>query len=60
MEVPMRGLLARFLNDESGLETIEYAILAFICVNVAVLGYSTLAGAISTKFTGIAHDPTMR
>ena len=56
----MRGLLARFLNDESGLETIEYAILAFICVNVAVLGYSTLAGAISTKFTGIAHDPTMR
>ena len=56
----MRGLLARFLNDESGLETIEYAILAFICVNVAVLGYSALASATSAKFTSIAHDPTMK
>lgn len=55
----MKALLKRFVKEEAGLETIEYAILAAICVAVAVLGYSALAGAISAKFNEIALSPEM-
>jgi Flp pilus assembly pilin Flp len=55
----MKALLKRFVKDEAGLETIEYAILAAIVVAVAVVGYSTLADVISAKFVEISENPNL-
>jgi len=56
----MKALLKRFVKDEAGLETIEYAILAAIVVAVAVVGYSTLADVISAKFIDISENEALQ
>lgn len=48
--------LKRFLNDESGIETMEYAIIAAIVAAVAVLIYGSGWGqAVKDKLTGAAN-----
>lgn len=44
----------RLKTDRTGLETIEYAIVAAIVVGVAFVGYHALFAQVSTTTNGIA------
>ena len=46
----MSRLLKRFVADERGLETVEYAVMTALIVAVLVTAIGTLSGAISTRF----------
>ena len=51
--------LKKFLNDESGIETMEYAIIAAIVAAVAVLIYGSGWGqAVKDKLTGASNVST--
>ena len=39
-----------FLSDESGLETVEYAVMTALIVAVIVTAIGTLAAAVSNRF----------
>lgn len=52
-------VIKNFLDDESGIETMEYAIIAAIVAAVAVLIYGSGWGqAIKDKLTGAANVST--
>ena len=52
-------MIKNFLHDESGIETMEYAIIAAIVAAVAVLIYGSGWGqAIKDKLTGAANVST--
>ena len=40
----MKRTIKDFINDESGMETLEYAVIAGLIAAVAVLVYTTTAG----------------
>ena len=51
--------IKNFLNDESGIETMEYAIIAAIVAAVAVLIYgSGWGGAVQNKLKSAANVDT--
>lgn len=51
--------IKNFINDESGIETLEYAIIAAIVAAVAVLVYgSGWGGQIKNKLTTAANVDT--
>jgi Flp pilus assembly pilin Flp len=51
--------IKNFLNDESGIETMEYAIIAAIVAAVAVLIYGSGWGQdVKNKLTGAANVST--
>ena len=57
----MKTLLKKFLKDEKGLETVEYAIIAGLIV-VGTIGLITsIGGWVNTKFaaldTGLSTNP---
>ncbi|HEY6448052.1 MAG TPA: Flp family type IVb pilin [Acidobacteriaceae bacterium] len=49
-------LLTRFLNDESGQDLIEYALIAALIALVAVAGLNGLASSINSEFNSIGSD----
>ena len=52
-------MIKKFLNDESGIETMEYAIIAAIVAAVAVLIYGSGWGqAVKDKLIGAANTDT--
>jgi Flp pilus assembly pilin Flp len=53
----MKGeIMRRFLKDEKGLETVEYAIILGIIV-VATIGFITTIGLwVQTQFSGLATN----
>lgn len=44
-------IMKRFLNDERGMETVEWAVLAALIVAGLVAVIATLGGNVLTKFT---------
>ena len=53
------NVLKNFLKDESGIETMEYAIIAAIVAAVAVLIYgSGWGGAVQNKLKSAANTDT--
>lgn len=42
--------IKQFMKDESGLETVEYALLAAAILAVVVVGADTLAAAVAAAF----------
>jgi Flp pilus assembly pilin Flp len=50
----MKRTLGKFIADQTGLETIEYAVLAGFLAFVAVVGYSALAQIVSERFVETA------
>ncbi len=50
----MKGLLTRFLKDESGATAVEYALLAALIAVAIIGGATTLGTTIGTKFGEIA------
>jgi len=52
----MKTVLRRFISDERGLESVEYALLLVILALVAVVGAGVLADAVSTQYENAAAD----
>lgn len=53
-EFPMKNLIKRFANDESGATAIEYSLIAALIGVVLIAGATTLGTTIRDKFTSIA------
>jgi pilus assembly protein Flp/PilA len=49
-------LFRRLLQDESGQDLIEYALIAALVAIVAITGLNNLAGKINSEFTKIGSD----
>lgn len=49
----MRNLLAKFVRDEKGLETVEYAIITGLIVAATITAIATLGNWVSTQFSGL-------
>jgi pilus assembly protein Flp/PilA len=52
----MKHLLKNFLNDESGQDLIEYALIAALISLVAITGLNGLASKINSEFTAVGGD----
>jgi len=52
----MKQLLKNLLNDESGQDLIEYALIAALIALVAIAGLNGLASKINSEFTAIGGD----
>ena len=46
----MTKIIKRFVSDDSGLETVEYAVMTALIVGALVLAIGVLTAAISTRF----------
>ncbi|MBS1820253.1 MAG: Flp family type IVb pilin [Acidobacteria bacterium] len=46
--------LVKFINDESGQDLIEYALLAGLIALAAITAMQALGGAINTKFSNVS------
>ena len=57
----MRNLVPKFMADERGLETVEYAIIAGLIVVGTIGLLASIGGWVNTKFTqldtGLAANP---
>ena len=49
-------MFKNFLKDESGLETVEYALLAAAVIAVVVVGADALAAAVDAAFDTAAGE----
>jgi Flp pilus assembly pilin Flp len=49
----MMALLKKFLSDERGLETVEYAVMTALIVATLVLAITALTTAVSDRFTEV-------
>ncbi len=47
----MKKLLRKFMRDEKGLETVEYAIIAGLIVVGTIAVIASIGGWVNTKFT---------
>ena len=52
----MNPMLKTFLNDEAGLETVEYAIIAGMIVAGTVAVVVAIGGWVNGQFTGLQTD----
>jgi pilus assembly protein Flp/PilA len=52
----MKQLLTKFMNEESGQDLIEYALIAALIALVAITGLNGLATKINSEFTAIGGD----
>ena len=50
----MKKLIKRFLSDEQGLETVEYAVMTALIVAVLIAAIGTLSAAISGRFGAVS------
>ena len=46
----LRNTLKKFVKDEKGLETVEYAVMTALIVAVTVTAITLLSGAVSDRF----------
>lgn len=55
----MLASIKRFVKDEQGLETVEYAVMTALIVAGLILAISTLGGTVKKKFVDVetAIDP---
>ncbi len=49
----MTSLLKRFVRDEQGLETVEYAVMTALIVAAMVVAITALAGAVTGRFGAV-------
>jgi pilus assembly protein Flp/PilA len=52
----MKQLLKNLLNDESGQDLIEYALIAALIALVAITGLNGLASKINSEFTSVGNS----
>ena len=53
----MKAWIERFLRDEQGLETVEYAVMAALIIIGTVVAVGALATAVSMKFDSVSNGP---
>ncbi len=46
----MKSMLQKFVSDDSGLETVEYAVMTALIVGALVAAITALSGAIIARF----------
>jgi len=49
----MDGLLKKFVSDERGLETVEYAVMTALIVAAVITAVTALRSAIISRFTAV-------
>jgi Flp pilus assembly pilin Flp len=49
----MKAFAKRFVSDERGLETVEYAVMTALIVAALVTAIGALSGAISGRFNSV-------
>jgi pilus assembly protein Flp/PilA len=52
----MKQLLKNLMNDESGQDLIEYALIAALIALVAITGLNGLATKINSEFTAVGNS----
>ena len=50
------GKLVRFLKEEDGMETVEYAVVAALVILVGIAVWSALGGKISEKISQLTSS----
>jgi Flp pilus assembly pilin Flp len=51
----LRKCVGRFVSDERGLETVEYAVMTALIVAALVTAIGLLSGAIGTRLTNVGN-----
>ena len=51
----MTKVIKRFLSDERGLETVEYAVMTALIVTALVTAIEFLTGAVSDRFDSVRN-----
>ena len=46
----VKNLIKRFVKDEQGLETVEYAVMTALIVAAMVVAITALSGAVTDRF----------
>ena len=46
----MKSILKKFVSDEQGLETVEYALIAALITIAAIVAITNVGGSVNTKF----------
>jgi Flp pilus assembly pilin Flp len=54
----MKALIKKFITDEKGLETVEYAVMTALIVAAIITAIGLLVTAISGRFTAVAGTIT--
>ncbi len=49
----MYQLIKKFVRDEKGLETVEYAVMTALIVAAVVVAIGALAGAVTNRFDSV-------
>ena len=49
----MKSQLSRFLSEESGQDLVEYALLLFLVLAVAIATIKAVGGKVSSVFSGV-------
>jgi Flp pilus assembly pilin Flp len=52
----MKAVLRRFVRDEQGLETVEYAVMTALIVAGLILAVYTLGQTIKTQFQNVDNE----
>jgi pilus assembly protein Flp/PilA len=48
-------LVKRFLREEEGLETVEYAVMGALILGVVITAVALLGGNVATRLTDVAN-----
>jgi len=49
----VRNLIKKFIRDEKGLETVEYAVMTALIVAAVVVAIGLLSGAVTDRFDSV-------
>lgn len=52
----LNSIVSRFVNEEEGLETVEYAVIAALITGAAIVTITSLGTAVTDKFKTLLTD----
>jgi Flp pilus assembly pilin Flp len=54
----LNNIVTRFLNEEAGLETVEYAVIAALITGAAIVAITALGTQVAAKFNQLVTELT--
>jgi Flp pilus assembly pilin Flp len=54
----LNNIVNRFLNEEAGLETVEYAVIAALITGAAIVAITALGTKVAAKFNTLVTELT--
>jgi Flp pilus assembly pilin Flp len=54
----LNNIVSRFLNDDAGLETVEYAVIAALITGAAIVAVTALGTKVAAKFNTLVTQLT--